>query len=222
MLSSYGQIPATRVAVLVPTLGRADKLPDLAKNILETGGTPYFIVEEADKDSQKPIENAFIIVGDFGTYAKAINHGYKNTVEPYLFAGADDLAFRKGWITDCMTKMGGNVKVVGTNDLGNPEVMAGDHATHYLVDRKYLDEQGGDFKAGPGSFLPEAYDHNWTDREFIETAKLRGVFAPCLESVVEHLNPLYGKSQADSTWEKTRRHTTKDKKTYESRMKERS
>jgi hypothetical protein len=84
-----------------------------------------------------------------------------------VFAGADDLNFQPGWDTAALALMDGWVQVVGTNDLLNPYVTAGLHATHYLVDRRYLDDVGGVVDQGPGSFLFDGYDHQYTDTEFI-------------------------------------------------------
>jgi hypothetical protein len=91
------------------------------------------------------------------------------------------------------------IKVVGTNDLANPDVLAGSHATHYLVARDYATNGVVD---APGLMLYEGYDHNWTDTEFIETARHRGVFMPCLASVVEHRHWAWGKASMDETYSK--------------------
>jgi hypothetical protein len=107
--------------------------------------------------------------------------------------------------------------VVGTNDLLNPYVLAGSHSTHSLVARWYLDEHGGVVDMGPGSFLPESYDHNFTDTEFIGTAKMRARFRPCLEAVVEHLHVLTGKSPADATHERSVRGFADDSALYDAR-----
>jgi hypothetical protein len=39
--------------------------------------------------------------------------------------------------------------------------------------------------------MPECYRHWYTDKEVIELAKARGVFAPCLDSVIIHHHPGY-------------------------------
>jgi hypothetical protein len=44
---------------------------------------------------------------------------------------------------------------------------------------------------GPGILCPEAYFHFFTDKEMIQLAKARGVFTPCLRSVVIHHHPGY-------------------------------
>jgi len=163
----------------------------------------YFIVEPDDHAS------ITAVVGTVGAnlilnrrkqnYAGAINTGVIDTDEPYVFAGADDLNFHHGWFEAAVALMKKPIEVVGTNDLGNPSVMRGEHATHYLVTRNYATQGVADRE---GIMLHEGYDHNWCDTEFIETAKWRGRFAPCLDSKVEHMHVAWGKAQMDRTYTK--------------------
>lgn len=214
------------VAILIPSYGRIDRLEAVVANARDaTPGATVVLLLEPDEHAavigHGGIDGAVAIstVDGFGTYAKAINCGYRNTAEPLLFAGADDLRFHHGWLDAALATMKATgAQVVGTNDLGNPEVLAGDHATHYLVKRGYLDAVGGVFDQGPGSFMPDCYDHNWTDREFIATAQHRGVFAPCLDAVVEHCHPAWGKAEMDSTYRKSFREESADAALAHERM----
>ena len=56
----------------------------------------------------------------------------------------------------------------------------------------------------PGTVLFEGYDHDFTDTEFSCVARARGVFVPCLESVVEHLSQLAGQGEGDASCDKPR------------------
>lgn len=53
----------------------------------------------------------------------------------------------------------------------------------------------------------------------IETATARDVFAPCLESVVEHIHPDFGGREPDDTWNKTRRAVAQDHALFSERRK---
>jgi hypothetical protein len=106
--------------------------------------------------------------------------------------------------------------VFGTNDLGNPDVLNGSHATHYLIRRSYADNPGA-CVSGPQSVLWEGYQHNFTDTELIETAKSRGVFVPVLDSVVEHLHPAWHKAAWDSTYEKMLAGNSADGREFQAR-----
>jgi len=167
------------IAVLIPTYGRADRLARVAANIAdatETGHRVVFAVEADDTasiDVASGLDVDVVVNEGRPNYSGAITTAYRETTAEYVFAGADDLNFHPGWDTAALALMDGWVQVVGTNDLLNPYVTAGLHATHYLVDRRYLDEVGGVVDQGPGSFQFDGYDHQYTDTEFIGTAKMR-------------------------------------------------
>lgn len=207
------------VAILIPTYGRTGRLKQVVDNASHPDATVYLIMEP---DEAIAVEGAVTLTHPdrFGSYAKAINYAYRHTAEPLLFAAADDMNFHSGWLEAAKAELSDEVLVVGTNDLGNPDVLAGEHATHYLVDRRYLDGRGGVFDEGPGGFLPDCYDHNWTDREFIEVAKLRGVFKPCLASIVEHMHVHWGKAAMDDTYRKSFANENGDGVVYRQRMAE--
>jgi glycosyltransferase involved in cell wall biosynthesis len=207
----------------VPTLGRPGRLPAVLANIHQHTATPHevlFVVEEADLASRHAVNEmgAGWVVNDRpASYAGAINAGYQYARGRYVFTGADDIRFHPGWDTAALAQMRDPIRVVGTNDLVNDTVIRGVAATHYLIDRRYIDEVGGVPGEPPKTVLFEGYDHNYTDAEFIDVARSRGVFAPCLTSVVEHLHPLVGKAPWDPTYAKTRARFQDDHMTYQSR-----
>jgi hypothetical protein len=196
-----------KCAVLIPTFQRPHRLWEVAENALQSSPNVvvYFVVEADDAGTMEmiptnPFRNVNFIYNERSrNYAGAINTGVHRTTEPLVFAGADDLNFHGGWLEIATAQMVDPIKVVGTNDLANPDVLAGSHATHYLVARDYatngvIDE--------PGLMLHEGYNHNWTDTEFIATARHRGAFTPCLASVVEHNHWCWGKASIDETYNK--------------------
>lgn len=176
------------VAILVPSL-RTSTWERITENVRDTapGAEVVFLGEE------------------YPTYAKAINAGWKLTDARYLFTSADDTVFSEGWLEACLEVMGDGVCVVGTNDLHNPYVLAGEHSTHTLFDREYIETLGAVIDEGPGSFLHEGYDHGYVDSEAVETARARGVFAPCLDAIAEHLHPAFGTRDVDDVTIRTRR-----------------
>jgi hypothetical protein len=58
------------------------------------------------------------------------------------------------------------------------------------------------------------------DDEIVTAAKQRGVWAPALASVVEHLHPLWGKAEVDDTYVRGQRYAGRDKATFEKRYRE--
>ena len=145
-----------------------------------------------------------------GDWAKKLNHAFLIYREhhEWCFLGADDLAFRHGWIEACLrAHRRTGACVIGTNDLGNPRVSKGFHSTHPLVHRDYLECGTVD---EDGIILHPGYDHQFVDDEFIQTARMRGTFAFARDAVVEHLHPHWGKAEMDATYEKALAHTHAD------------
>jgi len=208
------------VAVLIPTFGRAHRIPEVTTNVLESTehANVYFICEADDQASIEAVTftvGANLIINERKrNYAGAINTGVHATDEPYIFCGADDLWFHPGWYEEAKKVMRYPIRVVGTNDLYNPEVLTGAHATHYLVNRWYAYTGVPDRM---GSTLCEEYEHNWCDTEFIAFATKRGVYAPCLTAIVEHRHWAWGKATIDATYDKGLRSEPKDRALFEQR-----
>lgn len=214
-------VETSQVAVLIPTLGRPNRIPEIVKNVNATCEVArvYFIVEQDDPATRAAVidtPNCTMITNTRSkNYAGAINTGVLMVRTPFVFAGADDLFFQPGWFEEAEQLMSDTVKVVGTNDLGNPEVLAGSHATHYLVCHEYAAEGVAD---GDGVMLHEGYRHNWCDKEFILTAQARGAFAPCMTSVVEHRHWAWGKAGLDDTYNKGIRDEPQDRQLFLNRQ----
>jgi hypothetical protein len=64
---------------------------------------------------------------------------------------------------------------------------------------------------------PECYGHWFVDKEIVELAKARGVFTPCLSSVVEHLHPGYDGRERDEVYVKAMDTADQDRETYRQR-----
>lgn len=214
------------ISIIIPSYGRADKAlrvwADASANTLGEVEIIFVVEEEqlGEYDAALFGTDAYVFANErTKNYAGAVNSAMRCAIGDYIFLAADDLRFHHGWNIPCMHTMLAlpNVKVVGTNDLLNGYVLNGWHATHYLIDRRYLDDPGGVVDGDPGHVLFEGYDHNYTDTEFIGTAKARAAFAPCLSSVVEHMHPSVGKGEHDSTFEKTQANLSTDCDLYFSR-----
>lgn len=212
------------IGILIPTCGRPDRLGAVGRNATAATTLPHevvFVVESDDFDSRHAAAEVGTVILNTRSrnYAGAVNTAYQSHGHrfDYLFCGSDDLRFHPGWDIKAIKWMDEQTRVVGTNDLLNPYVARGWHATHYLIDRRYLDDEGGVVDEGPGSFLQEAYDHQFTDTEFIGTAKARCRFRPCLDSVVEHMHFLAGKSERDDRYDRAYAHETDDGELYDER-----
>lgn len=191
--------------VLVPMLGRAHRVAPVVESLRETapGVRILFCCTLGDTAVQAAVDAAGAERIDLprhpiGDYARKINAGYRWTDEPLMFLGACDLRFHPGWLDAARAYLLDGIGVVGTNDLGNPRVVAGDHATHSLVTRAYADKYGT--IDGPGQVLAECYPHEYVDDELVGTAKHRGAWAMALDSIVEHEHPDWGKAPFDELY----------------------
>lgn len=210
------------IAILVPVLGRGHQIKPLLSSIASGTRSEYRVVlifsPDDDAINEAVDSEALLLTADWqpghADYAKKLALGYEHTDEPWLFQGATDLVFQPGWDTQALHLAGRTgCKVIGTNDLGNPLVMRGRHSTHSLIAREYIESWGGTADDS-GMIFSEAYDHQWSDCEFVETAKRRRQFAFAQGSVVEHLHPHWGKAEMDETYEKAHRATQEDMKRF--------
>lgn len=193
------------LVILVPMLGRPHTVGPLLQSIDATAphARVLFLVSPHDRAVHQVIdrlrrERMTVPYTRIGDYARKINTGYRATSEPHIFLGACDLRFHPGWYEAVIAKLGKGIGVVGTNDLGSPRVMAGEHATHSLITREYADEQGTVDQ--PGQVLFEGYAHEFVDDELVGTARKRGAFAFAFDSHVEHLHPSWGKNRPDALY----------------------
>lgn len=188
--------------VLVPVLRRPHRVAALVENIRATSNAePLFIASPDDTAEHQAVRDAeaHLLILDRpqgrGDYARKINAGIRATRDDVLLMGADDLLFHRGWLEAATKKLEPGIGVVGTNDLHNRRVVRGEHATHLLFTRDYVEQHGTIDE--PGKLLHEGYWHEFVDDECVETAKHRGAWAFAADSHVEHLHPLYGGRAAD-------------------------
>jgi hypothetical protein len=208
------------ILVITPTLDRPHKMRAVAENIkaaTRSRSHNVFVLEDTDAESiamatqlAKEDLSGWCVNKRKRNFTGALNTGYQVAVHggtrfTHVFNGSDDVVFADGWDLPALAVFAANpaLRVVGTNDLHNGAVLSGQSATSYLVDRRYIDEMGGVADQPPGVMQCEEYDHNYTDTEFIDTAKARGLFAPCLESVVEHCHPAWGLAEWDAGYVKS-------------------
>jgi hypothetical protein len=208
-----GVAPAD-VVVIVPVLGRPHRVQPLVDSVVAATCRCDILFVGTDGDDEQIAAVLAAVDANtsacriglqtlppnrYGDYAKKINLGYQITDNPFLFIGADDLHFHDGWLQAALAVMAlDGIGVVGTQDLANKRVLAGDHATHCLVARAYVDEHGTIDEHG--KVLHEGYAHEFVDDEFVGTAKFRGAFGFAADSVVEHLHPSVGKAAWDDLY----------------------
>ena len=214
------------ITILVPVLNRPQNAEPLVASIIEASIEEHHVIFLCSPNDRAEIQacdetGAEVEIVPFengpGDWAKKINHGFAITESDFCLLGADDLRFHPGWeviAVEVAERTGAGV--IGTNDLGNATVMRGLHSTHPLVRRSYVEEYGTIDE--PGKCLHEGYHHQWVDTELVETAKMRHQWAFAKGSHVEHLHPLWKKSQMDSTYEKALSTSREDHAHFRSRQ----
>jgi hypothetical protein len=220
--------PATaETAVLVPVLGRPEHAEPFMASLRASTGLAHayaLIGPEGTVEAHQASVHAWkqagaeVITSEKLTFAEKVNEGHRRTAEPWLFLVGSDVRFHPGWLDHAQAVAGDRYHVVGTNDLGNPRVTSGEHATHLLVRRSYVDEEGASWDDA-GVVAHEGYRHWFVDDEIVTAAKQRGVWAMALGSVVEHLHPAWGKGPMDPVYELGASHANADRRTFEERCK---
>lgn len=200
--SSGTPAPATRsVVILIPVLRRPHRVQPLLESVEATTKQPWRVMFIHDPDDVPEAEAIRRAGGSgiscAGNYATKINAGASMTDEDLIFLGADDVRFHPEWLENAAQWIKHGFLVVGTNDLCNPAVIRGDHATHFLVHRDYVSLGTIDERS---KLLHEGYEHEYVDNEFIETAKSRHMYAHAGNSIVEHLHPMVGKAPMDDVY----------------------
>ena len=216
--------PATeRTAVIVPVLGRPESAAPFMQSLRASTGlaTVYAISQPDDTETTDAwvAAGAEVLICANTTFAEKVNWGYELTDEPWIFIVGDDVRFHPGWLDHAQATAGDDYDVIGTNDLGNPRVLNGEHATHMLIRRAHVDKVGASWD-GPGVVCHEGYRHWYVDDEIVTAARQRGVFAMAIGSVVEHLHPAWGKGERDEVYELGQSHADEDRALFEKRAAE--
>lgn len=223
--------PATEpTAVLVPVMCRPRNAAPFMEALRASTGlaTAYAVADLGDAPTQRAWADAGaeVLISQRGsTFAQKVNHGYLHTTEPVMFLAGDDVMFRPGWLDHAQHTMRlTDAGVVGTNDLLNPRVMSGDHATHMLISRDYVDSEGASWpqsgRTEKSLVCHEAYLHCFVDDELVTVAKQRGRWAPSPGSIVEHHHPLGGKAVEDDIYRLGMSHFDRDRRVFQRRCKE--
>lgn len=220
--------PATQpVAVIVPVMQRpANAAPFMTSLRASTGlATVYAVCDRDDQDTQRAWKEAGATILEVdearqldrpGTFAEKANAGYACSDEPWLFLVGDDVKFYPGWLDHAQSIAGTEYHVIGTNDLANPRVVSGEHATHMLVRRSYVDEVGASWD-GPGVVAHQGYRHWYVDDEIVCAAKQRHVWATALGAIVEHRHPHWGTAESDAVYELGQSHAGDDRVRFQRR-----
>lgn len=210
------------VRVVLPVLQRPERAAYVYHSLLasqrELPLRPLFVVSYGDDKELRAVKGTgadFVQLFEgrrSGDYARKINLGATLTAEPWIFTGADDVAFEPGWadVAVAFAEKGG-LRAIGVNDRGRWARHKQPPSTHFLVARSYIAEGTADER---DAVFHEGYDHNYVDTEFMETARSRQAYGYCAASVVEHLHPVWRKGRRDAVYALGQLHTKEDYHRY--------
>lgn len=209
------------IAVLIPTYGRSKKLNSVVKNFYKYSkiSNLYFIIDPEDTESVEWLKTSnqkgFIVSGE---YVEAINFGYKNTTEPYIFCGADDIEFTKDWDI----KLVKNFEDEDINITGGIDdwicSRAGIHISHPLVRREYIKKIGGCLGQKDAIYY-SGYKHYHCDIELEQVAWSRGCIKVDEKVTIKHNHFVNNKVENDATYQRSYQMLRADTELYNLRKK---
>lgn len=203
------------LAILCPTLNRADKLPALVENIhenTETSHAIYFIMEAHDRDSFNAVKGleCWAVQGRFGSCAAAYNAGFEFSTEPYCFLANDDCEYVPGWELPALSMIASGTPIVGVNEGHNRMTCFS------MVERAFIEEHSGVFDR-PGT-LVHPYKSQYVDTELADYAKARGVWGEAEEGGIIHRHHEWGDADPNHpNYVKARETCAEDLETYKRR-----
>jgi hypothetical protein len=210
------------LVILVPVLDRPGRVTTTILGFENTNspGKCLFIVQEDDYAEIQALDHEkadyLVVPPERTTWPQKINEGVAHTTAPWILFAADDVRPWPGWWLATRDARRDGVGVIGTNDMGNPRVMAGKHTTHPLVRRSYIEDEGASLD-GPGLAICEEYRHSFSDDELVQLAMARLQWRFCSKSVIEHLHPFWGKGSNDRTYEIGTSHFLHDQHVWQAR-----
>lgn len=205
----------SEIAVLIPTLGRAERLAGLVDNVHAVTVAEhrvYLIMERDDFASIGAAKSldAISVVGEYGSCAAAVNEGYRVSVEPFFAVANDDVRFHDGWDVAALAHFNDRVQIVGLNDG------SGDCKCFSIARRRYIEQHSGVFDR-PNTVY-HTYRSQCPDTEFAFYAQLRGVWADAPDAVLQHEHWRFGKADPDHpNYVKARQSTDSDLAVYAER-----
>lgn len=219
----------TTCAVIVPVMNRPGRVAPFLESLAASGAdaTAYFVVDEDDEAEITAIRtvggNMIVNTGDPAAvnprgFPVKCNVGYRATTEPWLLFVGDDVAFHGGWLQEGLREAGDTFHLVATADLLNHSVMQGRLATHPLMRRSWIDEQGASWD-GPGVVCHVGYDHICCDLEWSAVARDQQVFRFARRSIIEHLHWLNHRADKDATYRRGQEYNREDMRLWKERYK---
>lgn len=153
-----------------------------------------------------------IVRSERGGAPSAWNEGAAIARGDFFLLGADDIRFKPGWFEAAMAEMRA-LDCFGMVGFNDESPNARGRGTHYLVSRRYAVERWG------GVMVCPHYDHNYTDWEAEQRARLDGAYRWAEQARVEHEHYDWNKNLWDETYARTKATMNEDQALYSRREK---
>ncbi len=200
--------------VLIPCYKRPHRVKPTLDSFLasDAGARIVFIVQLDQADEYLAVTSdlkgaqVLLVDSECVSWPQKINRAYREldlASDPRLWflAGADDIRFwPRWWQITAKARANEAIGVIGTQDMGNPIVMRGQHTTHPLIRSGYVKDRGASLD-GPGVVIHEGYRHWYCDNELVELAKSRNAWEFVNGAVIEHLHPYWKKGHWDEVYD---------------------
>lgn len=212
---------AKKLAIYIPTYKRPEVLQGVVDNILSTtknSCTIYLGVEPDDLPYPK-VKGAKVLINEgVQGYSDTLQTLYEHSDEEFYFPANDDFRFLPDWDVVPVEKLEANpeLMVIGLSD-GNPST---NYWTINMVRRAYISEMSGVVDMPNRVLYP--YHHNFSDTEFAQTARMRGVWDYHDGPAIQHIHPgfaaQYGLNPwSDPTYDKNNATANADAEVYTAR-----
>lgn len=198
-----------KVAILLPTLGRAVQLRERMLDLLQQPTPPgvelavVLSIVESDTATidtavalTREYNNVFFTIRAPGTTAVqgwnlAYQFAQRYFMADWFVLGADDIVWHNGWLDAAVAAITPETDVIGLNDL---HTNLEQYAAHYMVSAAFCRDQLA------GNIAPPVYLSWWFDREVCDIARRAGVYTPAWEAVAEHRHPDWHNAAMDETY----------------------
>lgn len=195
------------LAIIVPVMRRPHNAHPFMASLRMSMTEPRTVYAVCDPGDDPTIgawagEGAVTLICPNGsTFPIKVQYAYTETKSEWIMLVGDDVRFARGWWAEVMKVacMNPEAQLISTNDMHNPFVTAGIHATHPVIRRSWVDECGASWD-GPGHIAHVGYSHAYVDEEWTTKARMDGVFAPALAARVDHLHPTWSGSAWDDVY----------------------
>lgn len=193
------------ISILCPTRNRPDQLKRMIQSAEATAEGPVEFVLYCDSDASLPPDiitdkdNVICLVGPRITLSRMWNTCQEHARYDIFMHGGDDIVFRtKGWdikVVRSIYKYPDRIVFVHCNAMD----WGPDLGTHGFLHRKWVD--------AVGYFVPPFFSSDFNDKWLTEVSDMIGRHVYLEDVITEHMHPIWGKAQWDSTYtERLNRH----------------